>query len=101
MLAFFPPRRCGSNQRRQGEGERRGANDTWLPVKPEDKVTFEGKAMKPQVKKVYILLTKPKGYITTTDDEQDRRTVMELVQLLRPSVSTLLAASTATRLVCC
>ena len=49
-------------------------------VKPEDKVTFEGKAMKPQAKKVYVLLNKPKGFITTTDDEMDRRTVMELVQ---------------------
>lgn len=49
-------------------------------VQPEDKVTFEGKAMKPEIKKVYILLNKPKGYITTTDDEMDRRTVMELVQ---------------------
>ncbi len=49
-------------------------------VQPGDKVTFEGKAMKPETKKVYVLLNKPKGFITTTDDEQDRRTVMELVQ---------------------
>jgi 23S rRNA pseudouridine2605 synthase len=29
---------------------------------------------------VYVLLNKPKDYITTTDDPQERRTVMELVE---------------------
>ena len=56
-------------------------------VQPSDKVTFEGKPMKPQVKKVYVLLNKPKGFITTTDDEMDRRTVMELdVDEIGPSL---------------
>jgi len=49
-------------------------------VQPGDRVTFEGKPMKPEAKKVYLLLNKPKGFITTTEDEHDRRTVMELVQ---------------------
>jgi 23S rRNA pseudouridine2605 synthase len=49
-------------------------------VMPGDAVTFEGRTVTPQVAKVYVLLNKPKGFITTTDDEQDRRTVMELVQ---------------------
>ena len=31
-------------------------------------------------KKVYILLNKPKDYVTTTDDPQQRKTVMELVK---------------------
>ncbi|MEZ4929595.1 MAG: S4 domain-containing protein [Chitinophagales bacterium] len=44
-----------------------------------DKVEFDGKPVNPE-KKVYILLNKPKGFITTTDDEKDRRTVMDLVQ---------------------
>lgn len=48
-------------------------------VKKEDKVEFEGKVVKPE-RKVYILLNKPKGYITTTDDEKDRKTVMDLVK---------------------
>lgn len=30
-------------------------------------------------KKIYVLLNKPKDYITTTDDPQERRTVMQLV----------------------
>ena len=31
-------------------------------------------------KKVYVLLNKPKGYVTTSDDPQQRKTVMDLVQ---------------------
>lgn len=48
-------------------------------VKPDDQVEYEGKIVRPE-KKVYILLNKPKGYITTTDDERDRKTVMDLVK---------------------
>lgn len=45
----------------------------------EDKVTYKGKAIKP-VNNVYILLNKPKDYITTVEDERGRHTVMELVK---------------------
>lgn len=31
-------------------------------------------------KKVYVLLNKPKGYVTTSDDPQNRKTVMDLVR---------------------
>ena len=48
-------------------------------VKPTDQVRFDGVELKAE-KNVYILLNKPKNYITTTDDPQDRRTVMELVK---------------------
>nr|WP_293834022.1 pseudouridine synthase [uncultured Arsenicibacter sp.] len=47
-------------------------------VKPNDKVKFGTKNLNPE-KTVYILLNKPKDYITTTDDPEERRTVMELV----------------------
>jgi 23S rRNA pseudouridine2605 synthase len=47
-------------------------------VKITDDVRYEGKKMKAE-KPVYILLNKPKGFITTTDDPQDRNTVMGLV----------------------
>lgn len=53
-------------------------------VQPEDVVVYEGKALKPQAAKVYVLLNKPRGFITTTDDEEDRRTVMDLVQGAAP-----------------
>ncbi len=48
-------------------------------VKPNDLITFQGKVVQPG-KKVYILLNKPKDYVTTVDDERGRRTVMDLVK---------------------
>ena len=48
-------------------------------VKPTDDVRHDGKRLKAE-KPVYILLNKPKGFITTTDDPQERNTVMQLVQ---------------------
>jgi len=47
-------------------------------VKQGDVVRYEDKVLKAE-KPVYILLNKPKGFITTTDDPQDRNTVMALV----------------------
>jgi 23S rRNA pseudouridine2605 synthase len=49
-------------------------------VMPDDKVTFAGKKLTPTKNFVYVLLNKPKGYITTTDDPQERATVMDLVE---------------------
>ena len=43
------------------------------------KVVACGNAVETGAKKVYLILNKPKGYITTTSDERDRPTVMELV----------------------
>ena len=45
----------------------------------DDKVQFDGETLNIE-KKVYLLLNKPKGYITTVDDPQDRDTVMMLVK---------------------
>ena len=47
-------------------------------VKKGDVVRYEDKILKAE-KPVYILLNKPKGFITTTDDPQERSTVMGLV----------------------
>ncbi len=47
-------------------------------VKPMDDVAFEGKPIKRE-KLVYVLLNKPKGFITTMDDPKGRKTVMDLV----------------------
>src|SRR5690606_5647891 len=44
-------------------------------VKLTDEVRFDGRLINPE-KKEYILLNKPKGFVTTTNDEKDRRTVM-------------------------
>ena len=48
-------------------------------VKPGDKVTYDGHPLNNE-KKVYVLLNKPKDFITTTEDPQQRRTVLSLVQ---------------------
>lgn len=49
-------------------------------VKDEDVIMHQGEVLEIQDKMVYLLLNKPKNFITTLDDEQDRRTVMELVE---------------------
>ncbi len=48
-------------------------------VKPGDEVNYSGQKLKTE-KHVYILLNKPKDYITTAEDERGRRTVMELIK---------------------
>jgi 23S rRNA pseudouridine2605 synthase len=48
-------------------------------VRPDDVVTYADSTIKNE-RKVYLLLNKPKDFITTTDDPQERRTVMELVR---------------------
>lgn len=45
-----------------------------------DKVFLDGERILPEKKLYYIMLNKPKGYITTAKDEFDRKTVLELVQ---------------------
>jgi 23S rRNA pseudouridine2605 synthase len=44
-----------------------------------DKVMYKGKRINPE-KPVYVLLNKPKDFITTTDDPLERKTVMQLIQ---------------------
>ncbi|QJD95689.1 pseudouridine synthase [Mucilaginibacter robiniae] len=44
-----------------------------------DVIRYNGETLKRE-KMVYVLLNKPKDYITTTDDPQERRTVMHLVE---------------------
>ncbi|GAB4028174.1 hypothetical protein GCM10028809_15310 [Spirosoma gilvum] len=47
-------------------------------VKEGDTVKYGTKVLNPE-RFVYVLLNKPKDYITTTEDPEDRKTVMELV----------------------
>ena len=46
-----------------------------------DTVTYMGKTIEPPKfkKKVYIMLNKPRGYLTTMSDDRGRKTVAELV----------------------
>lgn len=48
-------------------------------VMPGDEVKFNDEKINPE-KKVYVLLNKPKDYVTTLDDPEGRRTVMDLIK---------------------
>lgn len=47
-------------------------------VQPDDVVRFDGTSITPEQKR-YVLLNKPKNYITTMEDDRGRKTVMDLV----------------------
>lgn len=47
-------------------------------VNRSDEVRYESKVLKAE-KPVYILMNKPKGYITTTKDPEERKTVMHIL----------------------
>jgi len=47
-------------------------------VKRSDEVRYEDKVLKAE-KPVYILMNKPKGFITTTKDPEDRKTIMHII----------------------
>ncbi len=56
------------------------ANEPGYKVQPTDEVIYNGKKLFVTKNLVYILLNKPKDYITTTDDPQGRKTVLQLIQ---------------------
>ncbi len=64
-----------------GEVKVNGKTVTELGIKvsPNDKVSYKGKLLIPE-KPIYILLNKPKDFITTTDDPQGRKTVLDLIK---------------------
>ena len=45
------------------------------------KVEYDGKEILPEENKVYILLNKPEGYITSLSDEKGRKTILDLVNV--------------------
>lgn len=80
---------CGVSSRRDAvalitEGKVKVNNKPCLEpgykVLPTDEVVFNGKKLFVTKNLVYILLNKPKDYLTTTDDPQGRKTVLQLVQ---------------------
>ena len=48
-------------------------------VSEKDKVLFDGKAVNPPKEFTYLMMHKPKGYLTTVTDDRNRKTVMELL----------------------
>lgn len=45
-----------------------------------DEVTLDGERIRPK-KNIYIMLNKPKGYITTVSDDRNRSTVLDLIKI--------------------
>ena len=81
---------CGVASRRKceelitdGKIEVNGTIVTELGTKvtEKDTVKYNGKIVKPVEEKVYILLNKPIGYVTTVKDQFNRDTVLDLVKI--------------------
>ncbi|MGN6401254.1 MAG: pseudouridine synthase [Flavisolibacter sp.] len=49
-------------------------------ISPKDAVVFSGKKLSPVQNLVYILMNKPKDYLTTTEDDKGRKTVLDLIK---------------------
>lgn len=49
-------------------------------VQPDDEVIYNNKKVFVTKNLVYILINKPKDYLTTTDDPQGRKTVLQLIE---------------------
>jgi len=48
-------------------------------IKEKDEVKYKGKIIRPEQQRIYILMNKPKGTITTVSDERGRKTVMDII----------------------
>ncbi|HMO33663.1 MAG TPA: pseudouridine synthase [Lacibacter sp.] len=53
-------------------------------VQEQDEIKVNGKRVQVQRELVYILLNKPKDYITTSEDPQGRKTIMDLMKGVTP-----------------
>lgn len=54
-------------------------NELGIKVTPNDDIRFNGERINPE-RKVYVLLNKPKDCVTTVEDPQDRRTVLDCLK---------------------
>lgn len=51
-----------------------------------DEVKYKGKIVRVNNEKVYLIMNKPVGYVTTVDDELGRKTVMDLIKKVKQRV---------------
>lgn len=52
----------------------------FIELTRDDVVKYRGQQIRPTQKFVYILLNKPKNYISTVSDEKDRKSILDLVK---------------------
>lgn len=80
---------CGVASRRHSEEiikagrvsvNNKTVTDLATDIKDNDAVAVDGKRINRIVRHVYLMLHKPKGYITSVSDEAGRKTVMDLVK---------------------
>lgn len=82
--AGIASRRKSEELIQQGKVQVNGKVITELGTKidpKKDKVSYNCKAVKIEAKKVYILLNKPIGYVTTVKDQFNRDSVLDLVKV--------------------
>ena len=80
---------CGVMSRRAAEKEIAAGNVTVNGVRAEigqavsdkDVICFHGERIRPEKRKITVMLNKPSGYVTTMSDEMGRKTVNDLVDL--------------------
>jgi 23S rRNA pseudouridine2605 synthase len=79
-------RRDAAELIRQGKVQVNGqlVTEPGTKVSPKDQVKVNGKKVTMSRNFVYILLNKPKDYITTTEDPQGRKTVLDLIRQATP-----------------
>lgn len=57
-------------------------NEVGIKVDPlKDMIEYDGKEIKKKEDKVYIMLNKPEGYISSVKDEKGRATILDIVKL--------------------
>ena len=54
-------------------------NEPGTRISPTAEVRYKEEIIKPEVRRIYVLLNKPKNTITTSNDEKGRKTVMDLI----------------------
>jgi 23S rRNA pseudouridine2605 synthase len=57
-------------------------NELGVKINPEnDGVFYNGKRILPEENKLYIMLNKPEGYITSVKDEKGRKTILDIIKV--------------------
>ena len=57
-------------------------NEVGIKIDPsKDIVEYDGKIISKEEKKVYIMLNKPEGYISSVKDEKGRKTILDIVKV--------------------